>query len=240
MQFRHLTAALLVPALVLAGCDTNESTGLVITDNNTASVQFINASAIPLDIATNGAVATGNGALGFASASTCITANVSSPGLTVRQTGTSTPLSGFTPTFQMGGNYSVIAYPGTGGALQFATVTNAYTPAAGQAGLRVFNAAGAASNLDVYVTSPCAPLGTPGANNVGSATGSSYFNVSATGQQQIRVTNAGSQTVLLDVGNVTFTAGRNSTLVIAPALAGSTAPRAFVVPGCPNPGASST
>lgn len=235
MQVRLLAATLCLPTLVLTGCDSNESTGLGITENSTASVQFINASTTTLDVAANGAVATGNGALGFGTASACVTANAANSGLAVRETGTSTPLSGFTPAFQVGGSYTVIAYPGVGGTtLQFATVSNAYTPAAGQAGLRVFNAAGAGSNLDVYVTTPGAALGTPAANNVGSATGSSYFNVSAAGPQQIRVTNAGSQTVLLDVGNTTFTAGRNATLVISPALPGTLVLRAFVVPGCPS------
>jgi hypothetical protein len=38
--------------------------------------------------------------------------------------------------------------------------------------------------------------------------------------------------VVLDAGNRTFTAGQNVTLVIAPPLTGSPAPRAFYATGC--------
>jgi hypothetical protein len=73
---------------------------------------------------------------------------------------------------------------------------------------------------------------TAGANNVGFGTGSSYFNVVAGTAQQVRITNAGSQAVVLDVGSRTFTAGQNVTLVITPPFSGSPAPRAFYATGC--------
>jgi hypothetical protein len=230
MQVRTLAAALLVPVLALAACDSDDSTGIGGTSNN-ATVNFVNATSTSLDIATNSTVTPGNGALGYGNASSCVSANAASSGLAVRQTGTSTALPGFTPAFTAGGNYTVIAYPGTGTAIQFTTVSNAFTPATGQGGLRVFNAAAAGSSYDVYVTAPNAALGTSNVNNLGAGSGSSYFNVSAGTAQQIRITNAGSQTVLLDVGSVSFLAGRNATLVIAPPAGGST-PRAFLVNGC--------
>ena len=150
----------------------------------------------------------------------------------MRLTGTSTPLPGFTPAFQPGGNYSVIAYSGGPGVIQFGTVSNAFTASAGQGGLRVFNAAGAGTSYDVYVSAPGASSATAGANNVGYGSGSSYFNVVAGTAQQVRITNAGSQTIVVDVGNRTFTPGQNVTLVITPPLAGSPLPRTFYVTGC--------
>ena len=230
MRFRTLAAALLVPTLALAACDDDGDITGIGTANN-ATVSFVNATSTSLDIAVNGAVSTGNGALGYGTTSTCMQVDATNSGLAVRQTGTSNALPGFTPAFQAGGNYTVIAYPGTGGAGQFAIVSNAYTPATGQGGLRVFNAGAPGSNYDVYVTAPNAALGTPQANNIGVGTGSSYFSVNTGTAQQIRITNAGSQTVVLDVGSQSFTAGKNATLVIAPP-AGGTAPRAFVVSGC--------
>ena len=234
MRFRTLSAALLVPtlALSLAACGSDNSTGLASTSNN-ATVQFINASNQSLDIATNGSVATGGGALSYGIASNCMSVDATNSGLTVRATGTSTPLTGFTPAFTAGGDYSVIAYPGTAGATQFVTVSNAFTPAAGQAGLRVVNVGAVGSNYDVYVTAPGAPLGTSNANNIGVGTGSSYFNVSAATAQEIRVTNAGSQTLVLTFGSSnTFTAGKKSTLVITAPAPGTTSPRGFIVGGC--------
>jgi hypothetical protein len=232
MRFRSLSAALLVPALALAACDSDNSVGVIDTSNN-ATVQFINASNTSLDIATNGTVAHGGGALSYGIASNCMSVDATNSGLTVRATGTSTPLTGFTPAFTAGGNYTVVAYPGAAGAGQFVTVSNAFTPAAGQAGLRVVNVGAVGSNYDVYVTAPGAPLGTSNANNIGVGTGSSYFNVSATSPQHIAVTNAGSQTVVLDFGNSnTFTAGKKSTLVITAPAPGSTSPRGFIIGGC--------
>jgi hypothetical protein len=232
MQFRTLAAAALVPLLALAACDDNGDLTGTGGSNKNATVRFINVTTTTFDIASNGSVTTGNGALGYGTSSACISADASNSGLAVRQTGTSTPLTGFTPSFTAGGNYTVLVYPGVGGTTQFATVSNAYAPPAGQAGLRVFNAAGNGTNYDVYVTAPGAVLTTPNVNNVGFGSGSSYFNVSGTSAQQVRIMNAGSQAVLLDIGNQTFTAGTNATLVIAPPITGSTTPRAFLVQGC--------
>ncbi|MFL5618517.1 MAG: DUF4397 domain-containing protein [Gemmatimonadaceae bacterium] len=229
MQLRTLALALLASSGVLAACGGDDVTG---TNANNATVQFINATAVSLDVAQGGTVATGNGALSYGTTSLCIATDASNSNLAVRQTGTSTALAGFTPAFQAGGNYSVIAYPGAPGVIQFATVSNAFTAAAGQGGLRAFNGAGAGSSYDIYVSTPGAASATAVANNVGYGSGSSYFNVVAGSAQQVRITNAGSQTVVLDVGSRTFTAGQNVTLVIAPPVTGSPSPRAFFVTGC--------
>ncbi len=229
MQLRTLALALLASSVTVAACGSDNVTG---TDANNATVQFINATGSSLDVAQGGTVATGNGALSYGTTSLCIATDASSSNLAVRLTGTSTPLAGFTPAFQAGGNYTVIAYPGAPGVIQFATVSNAFTPSAGQGGLRVFNAAVAGASYDVYVSAPGAASATAAANNIGYGSGSSYFNVVAGTAQQVRITNAGSQTVVLDVGSRTFTTGQNVTLVIAPPLTGSPAPQAFYVNGC--------
>ena len=230
MPLRTLALALLVSTAALAACDDNgDVTGL---NGNNATVQFINATSTSLDVAQGGTVATGNGALSYGTTSLCIATDASSSNLAVRQTGTSTALAGFTPVFQAGGNYTVIAYPGAGTTIQFATVSNAFTPTSGQGGLRVFNAAGAGTSYDVYLGTPGSTSATSVANNVGFGSGSSYFNVPTSAAQQVRITNAGSQTVTLDAGSRTFVAGQNVTLVIAPPLTGSPAPRAFFVTGC--------
>jgi hypothetical protein len=230
MQLRTLALALSAATVTLVACDDDgDLTGLV---SNSATVQFINATALSLDIAQGGTVATGNGALSYGTASSCIAADATSSNIAVRQTGTSTALPGFSPTFLAGSKYSVIVYPGAGGTTQFATVSNAFTPTTGQGGLRVFNAAGAATSYDIYIGAAGGSATTLVANNVGFGSGSSYFNVAAGTAQQVRITNAGSQAVVLDAGSRTFTAGQNATMVIAPPAAGATAPRAFFVTGC--------
>ena len=231
MQLRTLSAALLVPAFLLAACG-DDSTGLPDTSSN-ATVQFINASNATLDVTTNGTVAAGNGPLGYGIASSCMSLDAASPGLAVRTTGTNAGIPGFTPAFSAGGSYTVIAYAGTAGAIQFITLSNAFTPAPGQAGLRVANVGPAGSSYDVYVAAPNAALATPSANNVGVGSGSSYFNVTAASAQHIAVTNAGTKTVVLDFGSSNaFTAAKRSTLVITPFPTNANQPAGFLVTGC--------
>jgi hypothetical protein len=229
MQLRTLALALVASSVAIAACGSDDVTG---NNANDATVQFINATAVSLDVAQGGSVATGNGALSYGTTSLCIVTDATNSNLTVRTTGTSTALAGFTPAFQPGGNYSVIAYPGAPGVIEFGTVSNAFTASAGQGGLRVFNAAGAGTSYDIYVSAPGASSATAGANNVGYGSGSSYFNVAAGTAQQVRITNAGTQSVVFDVGNRTFTPGQNVTLVLTPPLSGSPEPRAFYVTGC--------
>jgi hypothetical protein len=230
MHFRTLAVTILASCAALSACDDGDDVTGTATSNN-ATVRFINATNLSLDIGRGGSVATGNGALGYGTFSNCMTVDATNPNVAVRQTGTSTALAGFTPAFQATGNYTVVMYPGAGGTTTFTTVPNAFTPTAGQGGLRVFNAAGAGTNYDIYVGTPGAALGSPAANNVSYGSGSSYFNVGTSAAQQVRITNAGSQTVMLDVGTRSFAAGQNVTLVIAPPTTGST-PRAFYVTGC--------
>jgi hypothetical protein len=131
-------------------------------------------------------------------------------------------------------SYTVIAYPGTNGTTQFATIADTFTPLPGQVGFRVFNAGATGSSYDVYVTAPGASLtNTPPTFDAVAAGGNATFlGVSTGASQQVRITAEGSKTVLLDVGNVAFVVGQNVTLVIAPPVAGSTIPRTFMVASC--------
>jgi hypothetical protein len=83
----------------------------------------------------------------------------------------------------------------------------------------------------VYVTAPGAALGTTSATGIGFGTTSGLINVAA-GTQQIRFTTTGTQTVAINAGSLTFTAGQNAVLVIAPPAPGTTALRTFLVAAC--------
>lgn len=228
---RYAMMTALLCTVSLAACDDGNSATGVSSQQNTATVRFVNATGTALDFASGGTVGTGNGNLTYGSSSSCNSVDVSNTGsLSVRTAGSTTTVAGFAPTLGAGGNYTIIAYPGAGGAMQFATLaTNGFSPATGASGFRAFNAAGS-GNYDVYVTAPGAALGTATAAGVGSGSSSAFVSTAA-GISQIRLTSAGSQSTLLDVGNQTFTAGQNRMLVIAPAVAGTT-PRAFFVTGC--------
>jgi len=205
-----------------------------ITDAATvnATIRLANSTAVSLDFLQGTTALSGGSNLAFGASSACSSVNAATPNLNVVQTGTTTPLPGFTPTLEVGKSYSVIAYPNAANVVQFATLPNLFTPVAGQAGLRVFNATTIAAAFDVFVTAPAATLTTPTVANVLSGASSAFVSVPA-GGSQIRLTAVGTTTpVLLDFGTQTFTAGQNVTLVIAPPAAGQTAPRAFLVVGC--------
>ena len=237
-----VSIALIAASSTFAACSSDNVLGLGIaggggTDTTTvgnARIRFVNATATTFDIATSGTVGTGNGGIEYGASSSCISANATTPNLAVRIAGTSTVVPGFTTAFQSGVSYTVIAYPGSGGATQFATIADTFTPSVGQTGLRVFNASNPGSSYDVYVTAPAAPLATtpPSFAAVTAGTSANFFGYSAGTPQQVRITATGSKTVLLDVGNLALVAGQNITLVIAPPLVGSTVPRTFLVASC--------
>ena len=241
MHVRTLaTAALVATTAALAACSAGDNTlglgtgGGGTTDTlSNARIRFVNATATSFDVATGGNVTTGNGGIAYASSSTCISANATTPNLAVRAAGTSNAVPGIATAYQSGVSYTVIAYTGANGATQFATLADTYTPAAEQTGFRVFNAGSATSSYDVYVTAPGTSLATaqPTFFAATAGTSSNFVGVSTTGSQQVRITNAGSKTVLVDLGNVAFASGQNVTLVITAPQTG-TAPRTFLAAGC--------
>jgi hypothetical protein len=205
----------------------------VTADNSAtnATVRLVNSWNTSLALLQGGTALSGGSNIPFGSSSACASVNASTPGLTVVQNGTTTPLAGFAPTLQAGSSYSLVAYPTTTGAAQFATLSNTFTPAAGQTGLRVFNATSATTGYDLFVTASGAALTTPTVSNTLSGSSSAFVSVPA-GSSQLRVTTTGGTTTLLDLGSQTFTAGQNATLIIAPPATGTTALRGFLVTGC--------
>lgn len=199
--------------------------------NVIATVALVNATDAALNLVQNGTVLANGSAIPFGSASSCTSVPAANPLLTVTQGTSTTALTGFSPTLTAGTSYEIIAYPTASGGTAFATLSNTFTPASGQAALRIFNGTTGSTGLDVYLTALNAVLGTATATNVAAGASTNWVSVPA-GSSQIRITGTGSTNVLLDLGAQTLTAGRNMTLVIAPAAAGSTTLRAFLVTGC--------
>ncbi len=196
-----------------------------------ATIRLANATDVALDLRQGTSVASGGSNLAFGGVSSCTSVTAASPGLGVALTGTTTNLSAFAPTLVAGNSYTFVAF-GSGASTNFATLVNTFTPTAGQAGFRVFNATGGATAIDAFVTPVAAVLATPTVSAAVSGTATAFVSV-PTGSQQIRLTSTGLLTpLLLDLGAQTLTAGTNYTLVIAPPASGSTTLRAFLVPGC--------
>lgn len=227
MYSRFFALAALTSLVALAACNDDDIVGV----GNLATVRVVNATNVPIDVATNGAVGTGNANIAFGQATSCLVVSASNPDLTIRNAGSTTVLTGLNTSFQSGGKFVIIATVGAGGAVQFTTVQDNFLPGSGQAGLAALNAFSSATNVDLYVTAPGAALVTPSAANLTYAVVSSYFNVTS-GLQQVRFTNAGAQTIVLNAGNTTFNTATNSIVVLGPPAVALTVPRAFIVPGC--------
>lgn len=239
MYARTLVVSALLTTLV-GGCSSDNTLGLGVAGGTggdtltSARVRIANATAMILDVASNGVVSAGNAAIAFGMSSNCTLTNAQTPGLSVRVSGTLTAVPGLATSYQSGVNYTVIAYPNAVGTTQFATIADTFTPVAGQSALRVFNAGLLGTSYDVYVTDPGQSLATvpPTFNNVAAGTFTTFGNLSAGTSRQTRITSAGSKVVLLDLGSSTLVAGQRVTLVIAPPLLGTTTLRSFFVTGC--------
>ena len=222
--------ALLLTA-ALAACETNV-TGSGIAGGTSAVIRVVNATASSVDVATAGTVAIGNAGLAFGAASNCTTTDATAPNLTVRTSGTGTVLAGFSPVLGPGGRYLAIAYSDANGLGQFSTfVTNTFIPASGQSGLKVIDTAPGTGNFDVYAGAPGSALGTVSATNLSFGVTTAFLNVNA-GAVQVRLTNAGTQTIVFTAASQTLASGRNYVLVIGPPAAGTSGLRSFLVSSC--------
>jgi hypothetical protein len=117
-----------------------------------ANIRLVNATNTALNFLQGGTALTNGSNIAFGTSSGCSSVNAATPALTVTQAGSSTALTGFSPTLTAGTSYTVVAYPTATGGVQFTTLNNTFTPTAGQAGLRVFNATALAAGIDLYVT----------------------------------------------------------------------------------------
>lgn len=226
MSRRPLRISALLSCLALAGCGDGSRILAVAGSANAATVRFVNATASALDLAVDGTVPTANANITPGGGVACFTIDDPAvPGLSVRQAGTTTDISGFTPLFAGGARYTVVAFPGVSGTVQFINVPNAANVVSGRSALRVFNGSSGLGTVDVYATTPAAVLGTPNITGVGFGNVSGSFDVPA-GAVQVRLTTSGTTNVVFDAGTQTLDAGSSYTLVISSATA------AILVPDC--------
>ena len=236
MQLRIIASVLaLATASVLAAC--GDSDNPVATPNANTTVRFFNASStLALEIAQNGAVLTGNGNIPFGTAGTCMKVNDANPQLSVRAAGTTSDLTGFTPSFSAGNTYTVLV-TGTAPAPVFTTLDDQFTAAgANTAGVRLVNATTSAGTgtWDIYVN-PAGTLGAPNATAVARNSASPFLTVPAGQTNTLRLTSAGQTARLQDIAVPSLAAGTATTIVVTdPATLGGTALEAFTLPPCPT------
>lgn len=226
MPKSRVRALALLSSVSLAACGTGSGIVAIAGSGNAATVRFVNATGTTLDLATSGVVRTSNANISPGSGVGCFTIDdPTTPSITVRQSGTSANLSSFAPVFARGGTYTLVAYPGASGFIQFLSLLTGITPVTGRSALRVVNGSIGLGPVDVHVTISGAALGIPNATGIGFGGASTAFDVNA-GTFQVRLTNSGTTSVVFDAGNHLFEAGRSYTLVVSSATA------AILVPDC--------
>jgi hypothetical protein len=224
MSPRSLRTPALLCSLVLAGCGVGSRILGTAGSLEQATARFVNGTATPLDLAMSGVVTTANGNIASGASVACFAlTELVTPGLSVRQTGTTTDLAGFSPRFSPGGHYTLVGFPSASGGIQFATVPTATTPGVGRSALRLFNASPAIAVADVYVTVAGAALGTPRETGIAFGSASGSFDVAA-GTFQVRLVSTGP--VVTDLGSFTFAADRSYTIIA------SSATPPILVPDC--------
>ena len=213
-------------SLAVAGCASDR--GITETPPPTALVRFINATNTGMDVAINGLLTTANTNIASLAATQCLTVNATTPGLTVRNTGTTVDLTGLTPTFVAGHEYWIVAISGAASATQFVQLDQAFTPTApttdnGIAGLNADFAA--TGNYDLHVAVPGTTLSaaTVKIANLAFGVPSAFVNntipfntaVPPVAQPlQLQYTGTGNTTVARNHGNVTMVPATSALAII--------------------------
>jgi hypothetical protein len=202
----------------IAGCNSDNTTGPRVTDQG--SIIFINAaprySSADLYVDSTQAVPGQQYATGQT-----IYANPTTDArhLVVRASGDSTILASNDLQVVSQMLYSVILtqHDSGGGLLILPDTVSA--PPANSIGLRVVNAAPSAGPVDVYITGSDTTLANPTATNVVFEGTSNYVYLPA-GVGRVRVTAAGTKTVLLDLDATVLFPGQVRTVLLIDADAG--------------------
>jgi hypothetical protein len=218
-------AALLPMAAVLAACSDNGTT----TPSGRATVRVINATGTAFD-ARNDGVVQGSTML-FGSSSACLAVDPSGAagtGLSFNMPNSSTGIPGYTPSLAAGGNYTVLAYPAANGTVQWLTIDNTpFSPASGQAGVRVINAAPGSPAFVLLANGTAVAPGT--GTTYGTTSG--WMNVPA-GTQTVAFNTGTGTTTVAQGGPRTFDAGQRYTMIVGVPAPGTTTYRTVLVPNC--------
>jgi hypothetical protein len=206
MRFRLLTLAL-AAAVFTAGCSDDDDSGTGPTTE--AGVRVVHASpdAPSVDVLVDDAqVLT---AVPYLGSSSYLDVPSGTRNVKVNATGTSTTVIDTDLQLAVGTDYTVIA-GGLVSSIEPLVLTDDRTaPPAGNVKVRAVHGAPSAPAVDVYVTEPGADIATatPVLTSVPFGAASDYLSVPA-GDYQVRVTPAGSKTVVIDSGSLTLAAGQ--------------------------------
>jgi hypothetical protein len=217
MKLKLLTLLLAASALSAACSDDDDNTG----PEGEARVRVVHASpdAPDVDVLVDDAEALAD--VPYLAASDYLGLPSGERNLKVNAAGTSTTVIDADVTLVDGTDYTVIASGLVASIAPIVLEDDNSAPAAGNAKVRAIHGAPGAPAVDIYITAPGADLAgeTPALSGVDFGDVSGYIEAPA-GDYQVRVTPAGSTTVVIDSGTLTLASGQIRTAVAVDAAGG--------------------
>lgn len=217
MKLKFLTLLLAAGALTAACSDDGDNTG----PEGGARVRVVHASpdAPAVDVLLDDAEVLGG--VPYLAASDYLDAPAGNRNLKVNAAGTATTVINADLNLMDGTDYTVIAAGPVQSIEPLVLQDDNSAPAAGNARVRAIHGAPSAPAVDIYVTAPGADLAgtTPLLTNVSFRDVADYLEVPA-GDYQVRVTPAGSKTVVIDSGTLTLASGEVRTAIAVDAAGG--------------------
>ena len=216
MKLKFLTLLFAASALI-AACSDDDNTG----PEGEARVRVVHASpdAPDVDVLLNDAEVLSD--VPYLTASNYLGVPAGEQNLKVNAAGTATTVIDADLNLVDGTDYTVIA-SGLAEAIEpIVLQDDNSTPAAGNARVRAIHGAPGAPSVDIYITAPGADLSTtiPLLASVEFGDVADYIEAPA-GDYQVRVTSAGTKTVVIDSGTLTLSSGQVRTAIAVDAVGG--------------------
>jgi hypothetical protein len=217
MKLKFLTLLLAAGALTAACSDDDDNTG----PEGGARVRVVHASpdAPDVDVLVDDAEVLGD--VPYLTASDYLDTPAGDQNLEVNAAGTATTLIDTDVSLVDGTDYTVIASGLVEAIEPIVLQDDNSAPAAGTARVRAIHGAPGAPAVDIYVTAPGADLETtiPLLANVEFGDVADYIEAPA-GDYQVRVTPAGTKTVVIDSGTLALSIGQVRTAIAVDAAGG--------------------
>jgi hypothetical protein len=209
MKLKFLTLGLAAAAFATA-CSDDDSTG----PETEAQVRVVHASpdAPSVDVLVDDALVLSG--VPYLGASAYLDVPAGTRNVKVNAAGTSTTVIDADVNLATGIDYTVIAAGLVSDIAPIVLEDDLTAPSNGNVKVRAVHGAPSAPAVDIYVTAPGADLATatPVLTGVPFGAASDYLSVPA-GDYQLRITPAGSKTVVIDTGSLTLVAGQIRTAI---------------------------
>jgi hypothetical protein len=216
MKLKLLTLLFAATAL-MAACSDDDNTG----PDGEARVRVVHASpdAPDVDVLVDDAGVAGD--VPYLTASDYLDVSAGDHNLKVNAAGTTTTVIDADVSLLDGTDYTVIASGLVAAIEPIVLEDDNSAPAAGTARVRAIHGAPSAAAVDIYITAPGEDLEaeTPALGNVEFGDVADYIEAPV-GDYQVRVTPAGTKTVVIDSGTLTLESGQVRTAIAVDAAGG--------------------